>query len=88
MCIAIQYNTYSVFIYPRHFNLFPEYGTQIAIALFLVIPQLIAQFATTGAFEIVVDGEKIIWSKLQEGRFPNADELTNPLVKLGLHKSA
>jgi selT/selW/selH-like putative selenoprotein len=69
------------------FDLVPEHGTQVAIALFLIIPQLIAQFATTGAFEIVVDGEKVIWSKLQEGRFPSADELTNPLVQLGLEKS-
>jgi selT/selW/selH-like putative selenoprotein len=61
-----------------------EYGTQCAIALFLLVPQLLARFATTGAFEVVLDGQRVIWSKLQEGRFPTADELTMPLVKLGL----
>lgn len=67
---------------------FTEYGTQISIALFLLLPQLMNSFATSGAFEIVVDGDKVVWSKLQEGRFPNADELTNPLVQMGLQQSA
>ncbi|CAB9518101.1 selenoprotein T [Seminavis robusta] len=65
-----------------------EYGTQIAVALFFLLPQLVGQFATSGAFEVVLDGERVIWSKLQEGRFPNADELTNPLVKLGLTQTS
>lgn len=72
---------------PPFYHVVQEYSTQIGIALFLLVPQLIARFATTGAFEIVLDGDKVIWSKLQEGRFPSADELTNPLVKLGLKMS-
>jgi selT/selW/selH-like putative selenoprotein len=65
-----------------------EYGTQVAIAIFLLIPQLLARFSTTGAFEVVLDGQRVIWSKLEEGRFPSADELTGPLVKLGLAQSS
>ena len=73
---------------PSIYYTIQEFGTQIAVALFLLIPQLVGQFATTGAFEVVLDGQKVIWSKLEEGRFPNADELTNPLIQLGLAKSA
>lgn len=73
---------------PAIYYTIQEYGTQIGIALFLLVPQLIGRFATTGAFEIVLDGQKVIWSKLEEGRFPNADELTNPLVKLGLGQAS
>jgi selT/selW/selH-like putative selenoprotein len=65
-----------------------EYGTQIAVALFLLIPQLLARFSATGAFEVVLDGQRVIWSKLEEGRFPSAEELTGPLVKLGLAKAS
>lgn len=61
-----------------------EFGMQIGLGLFLLVPQILGGFATSGAFEVVLDGQKVIFSKLEEGRFPTADELTNPLVKLGL----
>lgn len=69
---------------PPIFYTIKEFGTQIAVGLFLLVPQLLARFSTTGAFEVVLDGQNVIWSKLAEGRFPSADELTNPLVTLGL----
>lgn len=73
---------------PSIYYTIQEYGTQIAVALFLLVPQLIGTFATSGAFEIVLDGQKVLWSKLESGRFPNADELTRPLVKLGLAQAS
>lgn len=69
---------------PAIFYTIQEYGMQVAIALFFLVPQLMSGFATSGAFEVVLDGQKVIWSKLEEGRFPTAEELTNPLIKLGL----
>jgi len=69
---------------PAIYHTVQEYSMQIGIMLFFLLPQLVARFTTTGAFEIVLDGQKVIWSKLEEGRFPSADELTNPLIKLGL----
>jgi selT/selW/selH-like putative selenoprotein len=40
----------------------------------LSIVQLIQSKVTTGAFEIAVDGQ-VVFSKLQMGRFPEADDL-------------
>lgn len=65
-----------------------EYSTQIGIALFLLVPQVLGRFSTSGAFEVVLDGQRVLWSKLEEGRFPNADELMNPLIKLGLAQAS
>lgn len=73
---------------PAIFYTIREFGTQIAVALFFLIPQLIGHFQTNGAFEVVLDGQRVIWSKLEEGRFPTADELTQPLIKLGLEAAA
>lgn len=69
---------------PAVYHTIQENGTQIGVALFLLVPQVLGRFATSGAFEIVLDGQKVIWSKLEEGRFPNAEEITAPLIKLGL----
>jgi len=73
---------------PAIYYTIQEHGTQIGVALFLLVPQVIGRFATSGAFEIVLDGQKVIWSKLEEGRFPNAEEITGPLIKLGLAESS
>jgi len=73
---------------PAIYYTIQENGTQIGIALFLLIPQVIGRFAASGAFEIVLDGQKVLWSKLEEGRFPNADELTDPLIKLGFAQAS
>lgn len=42
-----------------------------------------AQMVATGAFEISVDG-KLIFSKLESGRMPNAHDVTKGLADLGL----
>ena len=73
---------------PAIYYTIQENSTQIGVALFLLVPQILGRFMTSGAFEIVLDGQKVIWSKLEEGRFPSAEELTNPLVKLGLAQSS
>lgn len=69
---------------PAIFYTIQQYGMQIGIGIFFLVPQIMGGFATNGAFEVIVDGETVIWSKLAEGRFPSADEMTNPLVKMGL----
>ena len=60
-----------------------EYGFQCGVALFFVIPNLLNQFVVTGAFEILVDGE-VAYSKLEEGRLPNAADVLAVFEKLGL----
>ena len=69
---------------PRAFYVIQEYGFQIGVGVFLLIPQLINQFAVSGAFEIVLDGQSVVWSKLNQGRFPSGPELISSLESLGL----
>lgn len=61
----------------HHFSCVPacmhSYATPCTSRI-LSIVQLIQSKVTTGAFEIAVDGQ-VVFSKLQMGRFPEADDL-------------
>lgn len=57
---------------------------QYSILIFLVIPQFVQRFRTSGAFELILDDEKEIWSKLTAGRFPTQEELIGGLQAAGL----
>jgi selT/selW/selH-like putative selenoprotein len=59
--------------------------TQIFLVLFFIVPAVINSLATTGAFEISLDG-KVVFSKLQSGRFPTADELLSLMKSAGLNE--
>ena len=60
---------------------------QIGILLFLILPQVLAKWLITGAFEIYLDDNNI-WSKIQTGRFPQMEELISIFSAVGLKKSA
>ena len=60
-----------------------EYGFQFGIAIFFLLPQLLNKYLVTGAFEILVDGD-VGYSKLNEGRMPNAQDITAIFTKLGM----
>jgi len=62
-----------------------ELSTQIFLFLFFILPSIINSLATTGAFEITLDGV-LVFSRLQSGRFPTADELINVMNNAGLHE--
>jgi selT/selW/selH-like putative selenoprotein len=56
----------------------------IAIGLYLVVPQMLGKYSLTGAFEIVMDDDVVIFSKLATGRLPQLADLVHPLVEAGL----
>lgn len=56
----------------------------LAIFLFLVSPQLIGKMQSNGAFEIYLDGDIVIFSKLKTGAFPTAEQLIQSLVAAGI----
>jgi selT/selW/selH-like putative selenoprotein len=59
----------------------------LAVFLFLLAPQLVANLRTNGAFEIYLD-DAMIYSKLESGNMPTIDDLVKPLVAAGLqHES-
>lgn len=45
------------------------------LLVFFVCNQLESQFMSTGAFEVTLNGQ-MIWSKLDSGRLPNLQEIT------------
>ena len=57
---------------------------QYALLLFLILPQFVNQFRTSGAFELILDDQKEIFSKLSAGRFPTQEELISGLQAAGL----
>lgn len=59
-------------------------GTAIMIFLFLILPQILASFMISGAFEVMLDGTELVFSKIATGRMPRSEEFIAPLTKAGL----
>lgn len=72
-------------VLPAWYQTIQNHSLQIGLALFLVLPQFLAKWLVTGAFEIYLDGDRV-WSKLEKGDFPKMDELISALAAKGLHK--
>lgn len=68
---------------PRWFSTVQENAFQIGVAIFLILPQVVAKWTLSGAFEVFLDGEQV-WSKLEAGGFPTQDQLVSPLLEAGL----
>jgi selT/selW/selH-like putative selenoprotein len=58
-------------------------GVQLAIFLYLLLPQILSKYTVSGSFEVELDGV-VIFSKLQTGRLPQYADLVDPLVQAGL----
>jgi hypothetical protein len=56
----------------------------IMIGVYLVIPQILNGYAVSGAFEIILNGKDVIYSKLATGQMPKTDDLIASLTKAGL----
>lgn len=59
-------------------------GVQLAILVYLLLPQMLSKYMVTGAFEIIMDGDNTIFSKLAIGRLPQFADLLSPLAEAGL----
>lgn len=59
-------------------------GVPIMIFLYLVLPQILSSYVVSGAFEVMLDGTDLIFSKIATGRMPQANDLVAPLTKAGL----
>jgi len=68
---------------PTWYHTVEKNGVQLAILVYLLLPQVLSKYLVTGAFEILLDG-KIIFSKLETGRLPQYADLLEPLVSAGL----
>merc|ERR1719413_84962 len=71
---------------PKFFYWIQENGFNISGFIFLLLPQLVSRFMVTGAFEIYLNEQTIIFSKLETGQFPKVNDLIVPLVNAGLLK--
>lgn len=60
-----------------------DYAFLWMMAIFWILPQILNKYILTGAFEVTVDGT-LIFSKLEQGRMPTANDFTTPLVEMGL----
>ena len=69
---------------PGWYSTIEKNGFQLAIVVYLLLPQMLSKYLVTGAFEIVLDGDKTIFSKLQTGRLPQFADVIDPLVAAGL----
>lgn len=68
---------------PAWFTTIEKNGVQVAILVYLLLPQILSKYLVTGAFEIELDGQ-VIFSKIQTGRLPQYADLVEPLVAAGL----
>lgn len=67
---------------PQWYRTAKEYPMQTFVILFFVIPTMVQSRITTGAFEITLE-DKLLFSRIQTGRFPNGDELIELFQKAG-----
>lgn len=58
------------------------------IFLYLVLPKILGSYVVSGAFEVMLDGTDLIFSKIESGRMPQAEDLIAPLTKAGLAYAA
>jgi len=90
ICIAFFLLGDSIWTYIPFFQRPPQWYldakknfSQIFLLMFFIVPSVINSFATTGAFEISLDGN-VVFSKLSTGRFPTAEELIHLMKSAGL----
>lgn len=69
---------------PRWYYTVEKNGVQLAIFVYLLVPQMLSKYLVTGAFEIVLDGDNTIFSKLETGRLPQYADLADPLLAAGI----
>lgn len=60
---------------PSWYASLKEYPMQTFVAIFVIVPSIVSSAATSGAFEIILDGKVVIWSRLQTGQFPDGPQL-------------
>ena len=75
---------------PSFLRSMEQNSIQYGILLFLLMPQLVARFSQSGAFEIYLNGgddiEIEMFSKLREGGFPDKTILIQRLLAAGLQQ--
>ena len=60
-----------------------QYSFQVWVLVFFIVPKVLNKYAITGAFEMILDGVTV-YSKLETGRIPHAEDLLSPLEAIGL----
>jgi len=68
---------------PRFYHIIQEYGFQLGAFIFLILPQIINNFAISGSFEVYLD-QALIFSKIAEGRMPGLEDLIAGVDTAGL----
>jgi selT/selW/selH-like putative selenoprotein len=72
---------------PSWYSTCKQYPVQSLVGIFLIMPSFFQSFITTGAFEIMCNGE-VLFSKLDSGRFPNGVDLVEVFKNFGLTQAA
>jgi selT/selW/selH-like putative selenoprotein len=86
LVVILGRNTFSLMglpAVPTWYDSIEKNGVQLAIFIYLLMPQVLSKYMVTGAFEVVLDGVTV-FSKLQTGRFPQYSDLVEPFVDAGL----
>lgn len=60
---------------PSWYYSLKEYPIQTFMLIFFIIPSMVTSMATSGAFEITLDGNMLLWSRIATGKFPDGPEL-------------
>lgn len=68
---------------PEWYHTMKRNPVPFLFGIFLILPSIIQGHISTGAFEIALDGN-VVFSKLETGRFPDANDLFTEFVKAGL----
>lgn len=73
---------------PALYHKIQENAMTCCVILFFILPQFVNMFVVSGAFEIYVDDDKLVWSKLKTGNFPTQQELIAAVQQYGIMSRA
>jgi len=59
---------------PTWYTSLKDYPMQTFAFIFVILPSIVSSAATSGAFEIYMDGG-LLWSRLKSGQFPDGQQL-------------
>lgn len=71
---------------PEWYYAAKENSMVVLIGMFLVVPTMVQKYVTTGAFELYLDG-RVVFSKIDLGRFPNGNDIITIMTDAGLKQA-
>jgi len=73
---------------PKIYHWVAQNPMPVIMTVYFILPQILNSFVVSGAFEMYLDDDLEIFSKIKQGAFPQAEQLVRALTEAGLKSAA